>query len=126
MAGNWQAARRGARLAAGFQFRRALSTPAAAAVHEDIVSFSRRRGFVFPGSDIYGSIGVGYDYGPLGASLKKNLIDQWWSQFITKRSEVHGLDTSIILNPAVWKASGHVDNFTDPLSECRSCHHRAR
>ena len=72
MAGNWQAARRGARLAAGFQFRRALSTPAAAAVHEDIVSFSRRRGFVFPGSDIYGSIGVGYDYGPLGM-----VHDQW-------------------------------------------------
>lgn len=93
---------------------------------ETIISLCKRRGFVFPSSDIYGGMGGFYDYGPLGAEVKKNIKNSWWRQIVQKREDVVGLDSSIIVNPKVWEASGHTDNFTDPLAECKKCHKRFR
>lgn len=93
---------------------------------EDVVNLCKRRGFVFPGSDIYGSIGTSFDYGPLGTRVKRNLEDWWWSEFIDARADCMPMETAIILNPAVWRASGHVDSFVDPLTECKSCRKRYR
>jgi len=93
---------------------------------EKIVSFAKRRGFIFQSSDIYGGLGGFYDFGPLGVELKKNIKDSWWRAMVRKRDDVVGLDSSIIMNPDIWRASGHTDNFTDPLSECVSCHKRFR
>jgi glycyl-tRNA synthetase len=93
---------------------------------DTIVSLCKRRGFVFQGSEIYGGIGGFWDYGPLGVELKNNLKRAWWSAMVQKRDDIVGIDAAIIMNPLVWKASGHVDTFTDPLVECRSCHHRFR
>ena len=91
-----------------------------------IVELCARRGFVFPGSSVYGGLASTFDYGPLGAQLKKNILDAWWRDFVELRPECVGLDTPIVLHPAVWRASGHVDEFTDPLVQCRACKHRAR
>ena len=92
-----------------------------------IVAFAKRRGFVFQGSELYGGLAGTFDYGPLGVQLKKNIKDEWWKHFVLKRpNECVGVETSILLNPKVWKASGHVDSFTDPLSECPSCQKRVR
>ena len=91
-----------------------------------IVSLAKRRGFVFPGSEIYGGLANTYDYGPLGAQLLKNLKDWWWERFVTTRPEIYGLETSILMNPKVWEASGHTKTFTDALIECRECHQRTR
>lgn len=85
---------------------------------EKIVSLSKRRGFIFQSSEIYGGINGFWDYGPLGAELKRNLRDTWWKTMMRDRDDVVGLDASIILHPAVWKASGHVDTFSDPMSDC--------
>lgn len=93
---------------------------------EKIVSFTKRRGFVFQSSDIYGGLGGFYDFGPLGVELKKNIKDSWWKAMVRKRDDVVGLDSSIIMNPNIWKASGHTENFSDPLSECKGCHKRFR
>lgn len=93
---------------------------------EEIVSLCKRRGFIFTGSEIYGSIGVGYDYGPLGLALKKNVTDLWWKDFVKRRSDCVGIETSLIMNPLVWEASGHVSQFVDPLTECASCRKRVR
>lgn len=93
---------------------------------EKIVSFTKRRGFVFQSSDIYGGLGGFYDFGPLGVELKRNIKDSWWNAMTRKRDDVVGLDSSIVMNPNIWKASGHTENFSDPLSECKKCHKRFR
>lgn len=91
-----------------------------------LVSLCKRRGFVFPSSEIYGGFQGALDYGPLGAALKKNLRDRWWRDFVARRPDVVPLDTSIMMNAQVWRAAGHVEHFTDPLTECATCRHRAR
>ena len=93
---------------------------------EDIVSLSKRRGFIFQGSDIYGGLSGTWDYGPLGLSLKRNIMNLWWQHFVDNRDDMYGVDAAILMNPKVWKASGHVDTFTDPLVECSNCKGRFR
>lgn len=93
---------------------------------EKIVSLCKRRGFVYPSSEIYGGFGGFYDYGPLGVELKNNIKREWWKKMVYEREDVVGLDASIIMNPKVWEASGHVEAFADPLVECLACHHRFR
>ena len=91
-----------------------------------IVSLAKRRGFVFPSSEIYGGIGSSWDYGPLGVELKRNVKEAWWRSMVYQRNDVVGLDSAIIQNPQVWISSGHSTNFTDPLVECSVCHKRYR
>jgi glycyl-tRNA synthetase len=93
---------------------------------EKISSLAKRRGFVYPGSEIYGGLAGTWDYGPLGAELKKNLKDLFWKDIVQKRKDVVGIDASIIMNPRVWEASGHLESFTDPLVECKECKKRFR
>ncbi len=93
---------------------------------EKLVSLAKRRGFIFPGSEIYGGLANSWDYGPLGAELKKNIKDAWWKRFVTSRDDMVGIDAALIMNPKVWEASGHLAHFTDPLTECTSCHSRFR
>ena len=93
---------------------------------EKIVALCKRRGFVFPNSEIYGGLASAYDYGPLGVELKNNIKRLWWKYFVHDREDMVGLDGGIILSPKVWEASGHVANFTDPLVECKKCHQRFR
>ena len=93
---------------------------------DKIVSLAKRRGFVYPGSEIYGGLAGTYDYGPLGVALKNNLKDLWWRQFVTDRDDMYGVDAAILMNQEVWRASGHVDGFSDPLVECSKCQHRFR
>lgn len=93
---------------------------------EKIVSLCKRRGFVFPGSEIYGGMANSWDYGPVGAQLKKNIKDLWWKRFVEQRADIVGLDAALIMNPKVWHASGHLENFNDPLVECKNCHERFR
>jgi glycyl-tRNA synthetase len=93
---------------------------------DTIVSLSKRRGFVYPCSEIYGGQRAAWDYGPLGVELKENIKRQWWKSMVTNREDVVGLDSSVILAREVWVASGHVDAFVDPLTECLSCHKRFR
>ena len=90
-----------------------------------ILSVCKARGFLFPSSEIYGGLNSCWDYGPLGVQLKNNLKKQWWDN-MTKRSHVTGLDSSIFMHPKVWEASGHLEGFTDPLSDCKDCKHRFR
>ena len=91
-----------------------------------IVSLAKRRGFVFPSSEIYGGIGSTWDYGPLGVELKRNVKEAWWRSMVYERDDVVGLDSAIIQSPEVWVASGHAAGFTDPLVECPTCHKRYR
>jgi glycyl-tRNA synthetase len=91
-----------------------------------IVNLSKRRGFVYPSSEIYGGTRSAWDYGPLGVELKENVRRQWWLAMVQGRDDVVGLDSAVILAPQVWQASGHLDTFTDPLTECTSCHKRFR
>lgn len=93
---------------------------------DKLVSLSKRRGFVFQSSEIYGGTGSVWDYGPLGVELKRNLRDAWWSAMVHQRDDIEGLDAAILMHPRVWEASGHVAGFTDPLVECRNCHRRFR
>jgi len=93
---------------------------------DKVVSLCKRRGFVFPGSEIYGGLSNSWDFGPAGTELKKNIKDLWWQTFVRGRDDVLGLDSTIIMNPKVWEASGHVSGFSDPLVECKSCHNRFR
>ena len=88
-----------------------------------ILAVCKTRGFLFPSSEIYGGLNSCWDYGPLGVQLKNNLKKQWWDN-MTKRPQVTGLDSSIFMQPKVWEASGHLDGFTDPLSDCKDCKHR--
>jgi glycyl-tRNA synthetase len=93
---------------------------------EKIVSLAKRRGFVFPGSEIYGGIGGIYDLGPLGVELANNIKAAWWKNIVYSRDNIVGLDSSILMNASVWHASGHIEGFTDPLVECKNCHSRFR
>ncbi len=93
---------------------------------EKIVSLAKRRGFIFPGSEIYGGLKGTWDYGPLGAELKFNIKQEWWKAMVKNRDDVVGMSASIIMNPKVWEASGHVAGFNDPLIECKTCHQRFR
>ena len=93
---------------------------------EVFVSLCKRRGFVFPSSEIYGGIGGFWDYGPLGVELKNNIKRAWWQAMVQERDDVVGLDAAIIMNPRVWEASGHVATFTDPMVDCKNCKHRFR
>jgi glycyl-tRNA synthetase len=93
---------------------------------EDIVSLCKRRGFIFPGSDVYGGLAGTWDYGPLGVTLKKNIMNLWWKMFVENRDDMYGVDAAILMNQKVWQASGHVDTFTDPLVECSNCKGRFR
>lgn len=93
---------------------------------EEIVSLCKRRGFIFPGSDIYGGVAGLYDFGPYGVELLNNLKQNWWKHNIQVRPDYVGLDSAMFKNPEVWKASGHVDSFSDPMAECKECHTRIR
>ena len=95
---------------------------------EKIVSLCKRRGFVFPGSEIYGGLANSWDYGPLGVELKNNIKQLWWKKFVRERDDVVGIDTAIIMSPKVWEASGHIKEFSDSLIECQvlDCHERIR
>ena len=91
-----------------------------------LASLAKRRGFIFQSSEIYGGMASTWDYGPLGVELKRNIKDVWWRKFVWERDDMVGLDSSILMNPEVWRASGHVDSFTDPLVDCRECRQRWR
>ncbi|HUD45112.1 MAG TPA: glycine--tRNA ligase [Patescibacteria group bacterium] len=93
---------------------------------EKIVALCKRRGFIYPGSEIYGGLGGTWDYGPTGSLLKKNLKDIWWKEMVQLRDDIVGIDAAIFMNPKAWEASGHVEAFTDPLVECKICHQRFR
>jgi glycyl-tRNA synthetase len=93
---------------------------------DTLVSLSKRRGFVYPSSEIYGGLRASWDYGPLGVEMKNNIKSQWWRSMVTEREDIVGLDSSVILAREVWEASGHVTEFVDPLTECQSCHKRFR
>ena len=93
---------------------------------DTLVSLSKRRGFVFQSSEIYGGTGSVWDYGPLGVELKQNIKRLWWRDFVQSRADMVGLDASILMHPMVWTASGHVDKFTDPMVDCHECRHRFR
>lgn len=93
---------------------------------EDIVSLAKRRGFIYQGSDVYGGLSGTWDYGPLGVSLKRNIMNLWWRMFVDERDDMYGVDAAILMNQKVWQASGHVDTFTDPLVECSNCKGRFR
>lgn len=93
---------------------------------EKLVALAKTRGFVYPGSDIYGGLANSWDYGPLGTELKRNITNAWWQRFVVGRGDMVGIDAAVIMNPKVWEASGHVEGFTDPLVECKKCHERFR
>jgi glycyl-tRNA synthetase len=93
---------------------------------EKIVSLCKRRGFIFPGSEIYGGYAGFWDYGPFGVELKNNIKQLWWRTFVQDREDMIGVDAAIIMQPKAWEASGHVAGFSDPLVECKKCHHRFR
>ena len=99
---------------------------AATSTIDTIVSLCKRRGFVFPCGEIYGGTRSAWDYGPLGVELKDNIKRQWWKSMVQQRDDIVGLDSSVILPTKTWEASGHVATFSDPLTECQSCHHRFR
>ncbi|MCW2832169.1 MAG: glycine--tRNA ligase [Nocardioides sp.] len=102
-----------------------MAKPAPTAL-DNVVSLAKRRGFVYPCGEIYGGTRSAWDYGPLGVELKENIKRQWWKAMVTRRDDVVGLDSSVILPTRTWEASGHLATFTDPLVECQSCHKRFR
>jgi len=93
---------------------------------DELVALCKRRGFVFPGSEIYGGLANSWDYGPLGVELRNNIKALWWDRFVRRRADMVGLESALIMNPKVWDASGHTATFSDPLVECRSCNGRFR
>ncbi|MCX6741387.1 MAG: glycine--tRNA ligase [Candidatus Parcubacteria bacterium] len=93
-------------------------------IMEKIVSLCKRRGFVYPGSEIYGGLANSWDYGPYGTELKNNIKQAWWKMFVKRRDDMVGIDAALIMNPKVWEASGHLKTFSDPLIECKKCHER--
>lgn len=99
---------------------------ASSASMDEIVSLCKRRGFIYQGSDIYGGLAGTWDYGPLGVTLKRNIINLWWKMFVEDRDDMYGLDAAILMNQKVWQASGHVAGFSDPMVECMNCHARFR
>jgi glycyl-tRNA synthetase len=102
------------------------SAKGASDLMDKIVSLAKRRGFVFPGSEIYGGLANSWDYGPLGVELKNNIKNLWWKRFVQERSDMVGIDAALVMNPKVWEASGHLATFTDPLVECKKCNERFR
>ena len=103
-----------------------VETVAANVELETLISLAKRRGFVFPSAEIYGGFASTYDYGPLGVEMKRNIRELWWRRMVQERSDVVGIEAAMITNPAVWKASGHVDGFSDPLVDCLECRSRVR
>lgn len=93
---------------------------------DKVVSLCKRRGFVYPGSEIYGGLANTWDYGPYGVLLKNNIKNFWWKKFVQERQDIVGLDSAILMNPKVWEASGHVGSFSDPLMDCKNCNERVR
>jgi len=93
---------------------------------EELISLLKRRGFIYQGSEIYGGLAGTWDYAPLGLALKNNIKNIWWKRFVTDKEDMYGVDAAILMNQDVWKASGHVGGFSDPLVECNKCHHRFR
>jgi glycyl-tRNA synthetase len=93
---------------------------------DTVVSLAKRRGFVFPSSEIYGGFGSTWDYGPLGVELKRNVKNLWWRDMVQMRDDIVGLDSAILMSPLIWQASGHVAQFTDPMVDCKQCKHRFR
>ena len=93
---------------------------------ERIVSLCKRRGFIYPSSEIYGGTGSVWDYGPVGVLLKHNVKQEWWQAVVQRRDDMVGLDAAILMHPRVWEASGHVSGFTDPLVDCLQCKQRFR
>jgi glycyl-tRNA synthetase len=93
---------------------------------EKVVALTKRRGFIFQSSELYGGINGAWDYGPMGVLLKRNVKDAWWRAMVHEREDIVGLDSSIIMHPMVWKASGHVDGFSDPMIDCKTCKKRFR
>ncbi len=93
---------------------------------QTIVSLAKRRGFIFPSSEIYGGLANTWDYGPLGVELKNNIKQEWWRRFVQKRADVMGIDAALLMNPKVWEVSGHLKNFADALVECKHCNTRYR
>ena len=93
---------------------------------EAIISLCKRRGFIYQGSDVYGGLSGTWDYGPLGVQLKRNIMNLWWRRFVDERDDMYGVDAAILMNQKVWKASGHVDTFSDPLISCLECNTRYR
>lgn len=93
---------------------------------EKIISLAKRRGFVYPGSEIYGGLANTYDYGPRGVELLRNIKNLWWDHFVTKRKDIYGLHSSILMGPKVWEAAGHVENFAEALIDCKNCQYRTR
>jgi glycyl-tRNA synthetase len=93
---------------------------------DKVSALAKRRGFIFPGSEIYGGLANSWDYGPVGVELKNNVKKLWWKRYVHDREDVVGIDAALIMNPGVWKASGHLDEFVDPLVECKECHKRYR
>jgi len=93
---------------------------------DKIINLAKKRGFIFPGSEIYGGLANSWDYGPLGVELKNNIKQEWWRRFVHQRTDMVGLDAALIMNPKVWEASGHLQHFSDPLTECKKCHERFR
>lgn len=93
---------------------------------EDIVSLAKRRGFIYQGSEVYGGLAGTWDYGPLGVTLKRNIMQLWWKMFVDDREDMYGVDAAILMNQKVWQASGHTETFTDPLVECSNCKGRFR
>jgi glycyl-tRNA synthetase len=93
---------------------------------DQLISLCKRRGFIFPGSEIYGGLANAWDFGPLGVALKNNIKRLWWQTIVEERDDVYGLDAALLMNRKVWQASGHESTFSDPLVECKSCHARLR
>src|SRR5687768_14232982 len=103
-----------------------VESTAPAVTMDAIVALAKRRGFIFQSSEIYGGLNGFFDYGPLGAELKKNIRDCWWDDMVRRRDDIVGIETSIIMHPKVWQASGHVAGFTDPLVDCKISKQRYR
>src|SRR5690348_10061349 len=105
---------------------RLMAEPKPTELMEKIVSLCKRRGFIFQSSELYGGLNGFWDYGPLGAELKRNIKDYWWRSMVQFREDVVGLEASIIMHPRIWEASGHTSTFSDLMVECRSCRKRMR
>src|SRR5882672_7294220 len=103
-----------------------MAEPKSGELMEKIVSLCKERGFIFQSSEIYGGLNGFWDYGPLGTDLKRNVKDAWWRTMTRLRDDVVGLDATIIMHPRIWQASGHVDTFTDPMVDCKTCKARFR
>ena len=95
-------------------------------IMSELTALCKRRGFIFQSSEIYGGINACWDMGPLGVEMKRNIKDLWWKHMIQLRSNIEGLDSAILMHPGIWEASGHIENFSDPMVECKQCHHRHR